>query len=71
MSVVEFLFLASVILLVVASLFFVVMLVRDKFLVDSPFSATAWVIYFVALAYSCAVLSICGDIIERVFKGCV
>ncbi len=69
MTIAEFLLLASTILLVVASLFFVVVLVRDKFLVESPFSASAWVIYFIALAYSCAVLSICGDIIERVFKG--
>ena len=71
MNIVEFLFLASVILLVVASAFFVVLIVRDKFLVDSPFSASAWIVYFIALAYSCAVLSICGDIIERVFKGCI
>ena len=69
MTIAEFLLLVSTILLVVASLFFVVVLVRDKFLVESPFSASAWVIYFIALAYSCAVLSICGDIIERVFKG--
>lgn len=53
MNVSEFLLLASDALLIVALLLLVVMLARDKFLVDTSFSISPWVIYFIVLAYTC------------------
>ena len=71
MHISDFLSLASIVLLIVASLLCVVVLVRDKFLVESPFSTAAWIIYFLVLACFCVTLSLSSNLIERVFEGCM